>query len=111
MDDKISLLVDLVAWSQTPLLIRLECVYTDPASGRTATVPITSLPTAFAAQTRESEFINFESNISNEIHDGDWSPLDSKSTTVALHLVCINIPRSQDEDIFITNPSMPLPRE
>ncbi|KAG2227474.1 hypothetical protein INT45_007499 [Circinella minor] len=111
LDDQISLLVDLVAWSQTPLLIRLECVYTDPASGRTTTVPITSLPTVFGAQSQDSEFINFEPNISNNVYDSDWSPLDNKSTTVALHLVCINIPRSQDEDFFITNPSMPLPQE
>ncbi|KAI9245564.1 hypothetical protein BDA99DRAFT_490295 [Phascolomyces articulosus] len=111
MDDQISLLVDLVACSQIPLLIRLESVYTNPEKGTTVKVPITSLPTAFEGQTNDKEFINFEPIMNGDIYNGDWSPLDRKSTTVSLNLVCINMRRSPDEEYIVTNPLISFPRE
>ena len=107
-DNQISRLVDLVACSQTPLLIRLECVYIDAGKGTTVRIPTIELPTTFDGFTTENEYYNFGPEIPE---DGAWSPLDTKSTNISLHIVCVNMPRSQDEKYITTDPSLPFPRE
>ncbi|KAI8144511.1 hypothetical protein BJV82DRAFT_70230 [Fennellomyces sp. T-0311] len=107
-DSQISRLVDLVACSQTPLLIRLECVYTDSSKGTTVRIPTTELPTTFNGYTTENKYYDFKPGTSES---NTWSPFDTQSTKVSLHIVCVNMPRSRDEKYITTDPSFPFPRE
>lgn len=105
--ERIAALVDLVANSQSPLLIRIECQYTK--EGTTVTIPTESLPTTFKGRTDAGQDFSMEPEITET-----WSPLDECETRVALHLVCLSMPRAGDDEEdthFGQNPNIPFPRE
>ncbi|CEP07420.1 hypothetical protein [Parasitella parasitica] len=104
-DDKISFLVDLVAYSRAPLLIRLNAVYktatsniendTDVDSYAEIVVPVTSLPTLYEGRAVDGKEFKLQ-------HDQD-----AGDTKVYLQFVCLNMSRS-DLDADSYNPEPPL---
>lgn len=92
-DKRISLLVDLAVNSQTPLFIRLECVYSPP-QGDDVVCDFTELPTTFKGKSKAGQSFDFGPEIQE---DGGWSPLEATGTEISLHLVCLNMPRSSDD--------------
>ncbi|KAI8639359.1 hypothetical protein BD408DRAFT_350065 [Parasitella parasitica] len=103
-DDKISFLVDLVAYSRAPLLIRLNATYKTMSSNEgdinscsytEIVVPVTSLPMSYRGHTADGK----EFNLQNEygIHH-DTFPLTASDTKVYLQIVCLNMPPSDLDD-------------
>jgi hypothetical protein len=106
-DEKISYIVDLVAHSQAPLLIRLYATYKttsvkDPEnpSLNEIIVPITSLPTSYSGHTTDGEEFNLEQE--GPLID-DMFPLHTGNTRVYLQIVCLNMPRSALDDYIIND--------
>lgn len=106
-DDKISYIVNLVAYSQAPLLIRLYAIYktsftkdTEDASGYEIVVPITSLPTSFSGKTADGEEFNLEQD--NHVVDEQFR-LNTGNTKVYIQIVCLNMSRSALDDYVIND--------
>ncbi|KAI7903406.1 uncharacterized protein BX663DRAFT_433900 [Cokeromyces recurvatus] len=100
-DDRVSFIVDLVAHSQAPLLIRLNAVYRMPISSDNHSstseiiVPIHSLPTSYSGQTIDGEKFNLKRE---GLMFQDMFPLRQEDTRVYLQIVCLNMPRSDLDD-------------
>lgn len=114
-DDKISFIVDLVAHSQAPLLIRLNAAYkttldadTDGPSYSEIVVPVTSLPTSYAGHTVEGKQFDLEDE--NTINN-DTFPLMAGNTKVYLQIVCLNMSRSDLDDHSATDNLFPYNSE
>lgn len=111
-DDKISLIVDLVAHARAPLLIRLNAAYktttlnqdTDSPSCTEIVVPVTSLPTSYTGHTVDGKAFDLED--AETIHN-DAFPLMAGHTTVCLQIVCLNMSRSDLDDHAATNNLFP----
>ncbi|KAI9319087.1 hypothetical protein BX666DRAFT_1922985 [Dichotomocladium elegans] len=97
-DEQIALLMDLVSYSQAPLLVRLECIYsrrTRNNKEEKITVPATTLPTSFFVTDELGKERNFEPNIPYD--SSQWSPLATCDTNVSLNIVCLNMPRPLED--------------
>ncbi|KAK4521739.1 glycerophosphoinositol permease [Mucor velutinosus] len=110
-DDKISFIVDLVAHSRAPLLIRLNAAYkttanqdTDSSSCTEIVVPVTSLPTSYTGHTVEGTAFDLEDT---ETIQNDTFPRKAGSTKVYLQIVCLNMSRSDLDDHSVTNNLFP----
>lgn len=78
-DHRISQLVDVVAYAQAPLLIKLECVYSK--EGETdKSVPVFTLPTIY--------------------------PEEYEDYKVSLHLVFLNMVRTDLEEYSVPDPTL-----
>lgn len=105
LDDKISYIVNLVAHSQAPLLIRLYAVYRTFSTGDAKNtscseiiVPITSIPTSFSGKMPDGEEFNLEPE---ELVVNEKFPLNTGTTKVYLQIVCLNMSRSILDDYVI----------
>lgn len=105
IDERISYLVDLVAHSQAPLLIRLSAAYktvsvdeSGNASLNEIVVPVTSLPTSYSGQTIDGK--DFDIEVKGFVNDGVF-PLNTGKTKVYLQIVCLNMTRSALDDYII----------
>ncbi|KAI9478175.1 MAG: hypothetical protein EXX96DRAFT_239123 [Benjaminiella poitrasii] len=99
-DDKVSFIVDLVAHSQAPLLIRLNAAYRTTTYADNSTppeiiIPINSLPTSYSGHTINGEQFNLKEE--SDMLDESF-PLRTGNTRVFLQIVCLNIPRSDLDD-------------
>jgi hypothetical protein len=102
-DEKISYLVDLVAHSQSPLLIRLYASYkTTHSSDGTSelVIPVTSLPTSDSGLTADGKEFNVEDE---SMFKSEAFPLQGGNTTVSLQVVCLSMPRSDIDDYTLTD--------
>ncbi|KAI9019407.1 hypothetical protein CLU79DRAFT_888752 [Phycomyces nitens] len=95
IEDKISSLIDLIAYAQIPLLIRLECSYEVFSEKGTMldtgiTIPVSFLPTSYLGHLKDGTPFNFE----HLAISPKSAPLDSGSVSVYLRFVCLNIPQS-----------------
>lgn len=103
-DEKISCIVDLIAHSQDPLMIRLYTAYrttnsdVDNASCSEIIVPVTTLPTSFSGYTTSGDKFDLEAN--QTIID-DMFPLCNGNTKVCLQIVCLNMSRSPLDDYVL----------
>lgn len=102
-DERISYLVDLVAHSQSPLLIRLYASYKITDSGDHASeivVPITSLPTSYSGITVDGQEFSIEDT---SVLKNETFPSKSDNRSVCLQIVCLSMPRSDIDDYTITD--------
>ncbi|KAJ2955540.1 hypothetical protein NQZ79_g8467 [Umbelopsis isabellina] len=97
-DEKIRNLLDLSAYFQNPLLIRLECTFSKAsAEGKDkvdVTVPITHLPSSYDVKTGDGKVYTLQPDgIGNE-----QSPVASTDgTTATLHIICLTLPWMQED--------------
>ncbi|KAI8085279.1 hypothetical protein BDF21DRAFT_234586 [Thamnidium elegans] len=104
-DDKISYIVNLVAHSQAPLLIRLYAVYKTCLTTNSETTtcseivaPITSIPTSFSGKMSNGEEFDLEQK---DLVIDEKFPLKTGNTKVYLQIVCLNMSRSALDDYVI----------
>ncbi|KAL0094031.1 hypothetical protein F4703DRAFT_1730962 [Phycomyces blakesleeanus] len=112
IEEKISSLIDLIAFAQIPLLIRLECSYEvfsekGNTSDKSITIPISFLPTSYLGNFKDGTPFNFE----NLAISAKSAPLDSGNVSVYLRFVCLNIPPSDDLNYTTAISSVPPIRE
>lgn len=106
-DDKISYIIDLVAYSQAPLLIRLyatyKTTYTEGPESNSCSeivVPVSSIPTSYSGQTTYGEEFNLEKGGTEA---AEKLPFNVGNTKVYLHIVCLNMSRSALDDYIIND--------
>lgn len=109
-DDKISQIVDLVAYSQAPLLIRLNAVYRttntqDPASNLCSEIiiPVSTIPSSYSGQTTDGAEFNVEKGATKA---DEKFPFNVGNTKVYLQAVCLNLSRSVLDDYVVNDSAM-----
>ncbi|KAF7728436.1 hypothetical protein EC973_006116 [Apophysomyces ossiformis] len=105
-EEKAAFIVDLATCCNMPLLIRLECSYETVLNGsRTSvTVPVPHLPCSYSEIFQNGNNVDFDPSSVW----GDSLSLDSRMSCVTLHLVCLNLPWSDDSR---SRPSIPAVNE
>lgn len=106
-DEKISHIVNLVAYSQAPLLIRLFTAYkTDQTDNPDSNlcpeivIPVSSIPTSYSGQTTDGEEFNLEKGGAKT---NEKFPFNVGNTKVYLRIVCLNMSRSVLDDYIIND--------
>ncbi|KAI8390994.1 uncharacterized protein BYT42DRAFT_601943 [Radiomyces spectabilis] len=110
LDEKISFLIDLVAYTQTPLLMRLECHYeaiNEKGDITSMTVPVSSIPLSYEVHTADNRKYNFTPNTMGN----EELPLYSKDASVRLHLTCLSMTTVDDAKYFHLEPSMQFAKQ
>jgi hypothetical protein len=102
-DEKISYLVDLVAHSQSPLLIRLYASYKtigEADHSSELVIPVTSLPTSYSGLTADGKEFKV---VDENLFKSETYPLKGGNTSVYLQIMCLSMPRSDIDDYTLTD--------
>ncbi|KAI8990040.1 hypothetical protein BDB01DRAFT_717763 [Pilobolus umbonatus] len=112
-EDKIANVVDLVAHSQIPLLVRLDCIYRKPNVGQNKppftelTVPVNSIPTSFSGTDANGDNFKFERE---DVDENSAFPYNRDHTSVYLQIVFLNMVKN-DLDDYTADNVMETPKE